>query len=203
MIVKEKAVCLVICDVNLPKESGFVLAEILGASRPEIPVLLMSAYHSKANLEKAQSVGAVAFLEKPFTIQQLVDHVEKCLPPLGNEFRDFGQTSGLTANPHFRTEDLVQIFCLNGRSVVIAVKSSLGAIGKIYLQRGAVHHAEWEGLSGDEAFHALLSLDLPELTIGEWDGPILQTVVTSWEKLLLIAAVEKDGAHLPSLSALR
>ena len=201
-IVEERAVCMVICDVNLPKESGFVFAEILSANRPEIPVLLMSAYYSKANREKAQSVGAVAFLEKPFTIQQLVNQVGKFLPPLGNELPSLERTSGLAANSHFRPEDLVQIFCLNGRSVVISLKDSMGAIGKIYLQRGAVQHADWDGLSGDEAFHALLSLDLPELTVGEWDGPILQTVVTSWEKLLLIAAIRKDRGDHPDLSAL-
>lgn len=201
-IVQDNTVSIVICDVNLLKDSGLVLAEILRASCPEIPVVMMSAYHSTANRERAKAVGAVAFLEKPFTVQRLLQEVGKFLPPASNELPLLEATSGVPASSHFRTEDLVQIFCLNGRSVVITLKDSKGAGGKIYLQRGAVQHAEWNGIAGEDAFQALLSLNLPELTVGEWDGPVLQTVVTSWEKLLLIAALKKDRGDHSDVSAL-
>ena len=200
-IIEQNEISVVVSDVKLIQNSGFTLAEILHSTRPEIPVLLMSAYRSKANREKARAVGAVAFLEKPFIVQQLIDEVRRYLTSSGKDSLLGELAPATSAISHFRPDDLVQVFCLNGRSVVISVKDSSGLIGQIYIQRGAVQHAEWSGISGDEAFHALLSLESPELTLGEWDRPILQTIDTAWEKLLLMAALKKDNSNPSNFAA--
>ncbi len=72
------------------------------------------------------------------------------LPPEAKE------SSGLL---HFKPQDLVQLFCLNGRNILLTVASPADeSSGEIYIQRGRVLHATYLGKTGDEAFHALMHI---------------------------------------------
>ena len=62
------AMCL---DLNLPDGDGLdLLAEVRG-SLPEIPVVVMSGEDSKANRRRAATLGAAAFLCKPFSLSEI------------------------------------------------------------------------------------------------------------------------------------
>ncbi len=70
---------VVVSDVVMPGMSGSELARRLAARRPRIPVILMSGYADDidALMEPAEPA---AFLDKPFTIEQLLQAVEDALP---------------------------------------------------------------------------------------------------------------------------
>jgi two-component system cell cycle sensor histidine kinase/response regulator CckA len=69
---------LMITDVVMPGFSGAVLAERVAAIRPETRVLYMSGYND-SSIERAQGPNYAAFLEKPFTREDLLKKVRELL----------------------------------------------------------------------------------------------------------------------------
>jgi FixJ family two-component response regulator len=72
----EKAVC-VILDINLNDGSGIELRHGLKAAGVSAPVIYMTGNDSPAIREAALASGCVAFLEKPFSAQSLIEPLKK------------------------------------------------------------------------------------------------------------------------------
>ena len=72
---------LVILDIGLPKLDGFgVLETLRGTSRfKSTPVLMLTARHSKEDVQRAIRAGAQDFLAKPFEIMELLARVARLL----------------------------------------------------------------------------------------------------------------------------
>ena len=62
---------LLLCDVVMPGQDGRTVARRLQALRPGLRVLFMSGYDEGAIAQGGEVDAAVAFLEKPFTREQL------------------------------------------------------------------------------------------------------------------------------------
>jgi CheY-like chemotaxis protein len=76
---------LMITDVVMPGFSGFDLAERLAAFRPETRVLYASGYSDDSNSHLHERGQTYAFLEKPFTREDLLRKVRGLLDsPLGS-----------------------------------------------------------------------------------------------------------------------
>jgi FixJ family two-component response regulator len=63
--------CL-IADVQMPGMSGLQLQSMLAAAGHDIPIIFMTAYENKDSRHQAMQAGAVAFLDKPFSDEQLL-----------------------------------------------------------------------------------------------------------------------------------
>ncbi len=70
---------LILQDYMLPGISGGELLKIFKKERPEIPVVVMSAFASGVEESGLLQKGAVAFLPKPFRMADLVEMVHKQL----------------------------------------------------------------------------------------------------------------------------
>jgi CheY-like chemotaxis protein len=72
---------LLVSDIVMPGMSGVELAEQLRASHPGLAVLFVSAYTSDALKQRGiESLGAY-LLQKPFTVQELVEQAARALAP--------------------------------------------------------------------------------------------------------------------------
>jgi DNA-binding response OmpR family regulator len=82
-LVVEHAPDLLILDVNMPYMDGFQFAEAirLDPDIPYIPVIFLTVRDD--GRDRAQMLGAVAYIEKPVTGRQLVDIVRRYLRPDG------------------------------------------------------------------------------------------------------------------------
>jgi CheY-like chemotaxis protein len=72
---------LIITDYQMPGMNGLVLATVLKQSVPSIPVIMCSAFADRNLLLEARTVGVVAFIEKPFSLdllRQVLDNVLGC-----------------------------------------------------------------------------------------------------------------------------
>jgi len=57
---------IILVDISLPLASGFVVAEKLRDSEPEVKVVFVTAHSEKAYVERAFELGARAFVLKGF-----------------------------------------------------------------------------------------------------------------------------------------
>jgi FixJ family two-component response regulator len=74
----DRASCLIL-DASLPGMDGFELHTLLRESNRGVPTIFISAHDDARYKEKARSVGAIAFLNKPFEEKSLLDAIEKAL----------------------------------------------------------------------------------------------------------------------------
>lgn len=74
----EQPGCLVL-DVRLPGMSGLELQRQLNERRIRIPIIFISGHGDIPMAVRAVQAGAVDFLEKPFSDQDLLDRIEQAL----------------------------------------------------------------------------------------------------------------------------
>ena len=72
------ASCLII-DVQMPGMDGLQLQSRLAATGHSIPIIFITAYDSKEYQRRAILAGAVAFLGKPFSDEQLLQTIRSAL----------------------------------------------------------------------------------------------------------------------------
>src|SRR5258708_6706648 len=66
-------------DVQMEGMTGLQLQSRLVASRSRIPIIFITAYYEKESHQRAMQAGAVAFLNKPFTDEQLLQTIRSAL----------------------------------------------------------------------------------------------------------------------------
>jgi DNA-binding response OmpR family regulator len=70
---------LIISDINLSASDGFEITRYVHRKSPEIPVVLMTAYHTPDMARSALASGASAYLHKPFPNAELISTVKTLL----------------------------------------------------------------------------------------------------------------------------
>jgi CheY-like chemotaxis protein len=76
VIVKsDPAIDVVVTDVVMPRMSGLQLAEELAKSHPRVRVLFVSGYNDDIVLRHGVESGAVEFLRKPYTADELASRI--------------------------------------------------------------------------------------------------------------------------------
>jgi FixJ family two-component response regulator len=72
--------CLIV-DVQMPGMNGLQLQSHLAAAGCGIPIIFITAYDDKESRQRAMQAGAVAFLGKPFSDEQLRQTIRSTLRP--------------------------------------------------------------------------------------------------------------------------
>src|SRR5271157_5030919 len=74
-ILKDKPVGLIFSDINMPNMDGLQLLGNLRANDAwkQIPVLMITTEGSKAKVMEALDLGAIGYVRKPFTPDQIKD----------------------------------------------------------------------------------------------------------------------------------
>lgn len=69
---------IVVVDINKPNSDGFLVAERLHAllQTALTPLIFIAASHQPEMKIRAEELGAIAFLEKPFDVSVLTDAIE-------------------------------------------------------------------------------------------------------------------------------
>jgi DNA-binding NtrC family response regulator len=70
---------LLLIDVKMPERDGMYLIEEVKKRWPAIPLIVMSGYDTQETIEEAARVGAVVFIAKPFTPDELIKTVRQVI----------------------------------------------------------------------------------------------------------------------------
>ena len=76
---KDRSVSLVILDLMLPSLDGFQVADELRRSRPDVPVLMLTARAEEESKLRGFAAGVDDYLTKPFSMEELVARVKALL----------------------------------------------------------------------------------------------------------------------------
>jgi DNA-binding response OmpR family regulator len=76
---------LVVSDIRMPNGDGLeLLRSIRKSERPGVPVILMTGF-ADTDAKGAEALGATAFLNKPFHLEELLEVVNAHLPAARSE----------------------------------------------------------------------------------------------------------------------
>ena len=73
-------IILLLSDVNMPGMSGLDLLAAVKAARPDLPVIMISAYSDPDTRARATSAGAEGLVPKPIDFNHLRREVDALLP---------------------------------------------------------------------------------------------------------------------------
>ena len=75
--IEQKAYALVVLDLKIPEVNGLELLQAIRDKRPETMVIIITGYASIETAVEASRMGAVDYLPKPFTPEEIRDAAEK------------------------------------------------------------------------------------------------------------------------------
>lgn len=72
---------LILLDLLMPDLGGFDVCEILNQNTEtrEIPIIIITGFGNLADVKKAYNLGAVGYLVKPFSLEDLFTKITKTL----------------------------------------------------------------------------------------------------------------------------
>ncbi|MCF8304700.1 MAG: response regulator [Bacteroidales bacterium] len=77
---KDHEIDLVIMDAMMPVMDGFKATEAIKKMKPEIPVIILTAYVNQETIREAVASGSNDYLSKPITPDVLYVALQKWLP---------------------------------------------------------------------------------------------------------------------------
>ena len=82
--IQENPVDLILCDINMPVMDGLEFIKQLSgvANAKDVPVVMITTEGSESHVVEALSHGARGYIRKPFTPEQVKEHV---VPVLGGK----------------------------------------------------------------------------------------------------------------------
>ena len=70
---------LLLVDIMMPEHDGLYLMGEVKKKWPDIPVIVMSGYDTTDTIQKAAEKGSAAFINKPFTPDELINTIQRVL----------------------------------------------------------------------------------------------------------------------------
>ncbi len=142
--IDEAAPDVLITDVRMPGMSGFVLLDRLGDTRPELPIIVMTAHSDLENAVAAYKGGAFEYLPKPFDIDEAVELVRKAARIAGVEDGPAAEAPGAIASMIGQAPAMQEVFRsigrLAGSSMTVLITGESGT-GKELVARALHDHS--------------------------------------------------------------
>src|SRR6478736_490676 len=81
--IADPSLSLILSDINMPGMSGLEMLPRVKAVRPNVPVIMITAYGDEATRKKATELGAAGLLAKPIDFGMLRKEIDQRLLYLG------------------------------------------------------------------------------------------------------------------------
>lgn len=185
-LLREVVTDLVLLDVGMPMLDGLQLLGIINRRYPGLKIAVMTGNATEAKRADALANGAELFLEKPLT----TDGMRSAYNML-EDLLSWNREGFTGALRQVNLHEVIQVEC-NGRHSSILEIRNPEMRGQIYIDTGMVTHAIVGDLTGEPAFHRLLSLRGGEFQVKPFRPPPQHTIHTRWEFLLMDAARATD-----------
>lgn len=169
----EQSFDVLLTDLRMAGRDGLQLITALAQSFPATRPILMSAYATARDSERALDLGAVRVLCKPFDSSEMLQAVERAAEC----------SSGFCGTVHgLSLIDMLQMFHYAQRSVTLRVLG--GVFTAVHLRRGEIVHATHGAMQGEEALERILMLPAGSLQTSCLE-PVPTSVNRDFQPLML------------------
>jgi hypothetical protein len=176
---------LAVAATPLPPASSLVCWLI--SSRPSLPLVLFAGRHVERLAAFAEKQQNVHVMPGDWSISSVLE--------LGHRL---GARSGfVTQAVEIELFDYLQLLAVNGADKVVEVRTPAGA-AMFWFERGAMVHAAFGGLEGEDAFYAVIGTKTGTFRETLADAAPKHTITRSSTHLLMEAARLLDEGSLPS-----
>jgi two-component system nitrogen regulation response regulator GlnG len=135
---------VLLTDVRMPGMSGLALLERLRTTRPDLPIIVITAHSDLENAVAAYKGGAFEYLPKPFDIDEAVELVHKAARATGAEQGDASAAPGAIASMIGQAPAMQEVFRsigrLAGSSMTVLITGESGT-GKELVARALHDHS--------------------------------------------------------------
>jgi CheY-like chemotaxis protein len=77
--IPDPSLILILSDINMPGMTGLEMLSKVKAERPNVPVIMITAYGDDATQRRASELGAAGLLPKPIDFSLLRQEIEQRL----------------------------------------------------------------------------------------------------------------------------
>jgi CheY-like chemotaxis protein len=187
VILLQNPIALVVLDLGMPMLDGVQLLGIIHRRYPEVKKVVLTGKASESQRAACLANGAELFLEKPITPDGI-----KFVFNVLNDLLSWTHREGFSGTlRQVGLPDVIQMQCLGRNSCILEVRDQQ-THGEIYIEDGAIIHAKAGDLTGEKAFHRLLTLANGEFQLHQFKKPSARTVQGPWELLLMESARSHD-----------
>jgi len=134
---------MVISDIRLPERDGMALFQQIRSEYPALPVILLTAHGTIPDAVEATTLGAYAYLTKPFDAKVLLERIEQALsmtaPSASHTSRDDAWRAEIISRSQSMAELLAEARLVAASDASVLIRGESGT-GKELLAR-AIHRA--------------------------------------------------------------
>ncbi len=77
--IPDPSLILILSDINMPGMTGLEMLPVVKAERPNVPVIMITAYGDEATQKRAAELGAAGLLPKPIDFSLLRQEIDQRL----------------------------------------------------------------------------------------------------------------------------
>jgi len=195
-IIRSTKVDVLISDLKLPNMNGLELMKAVRAISPQTRSILMTAYGNNSVVDRASQEGFIAYLEKPFSIDLLLNYINGPSKPtlkVSAELLDL------------ELMDLLEFYTSRPGNAVIRISAEAGA-GLLVIKEGNLVHAEFDTTEGVEALASIIYVGRAALATlpAETARTVLESTIPTLNLTRAdIAAIRKSDAPIETTRILR
>jgi response regulator RpfG family c-di-GMP phosphodiesterase len=177
---------LVVCEVELPDADGLAFLSEARKERwgREIAWVVHTHKQGRTEAQRAFDLGAMDFVAKPVQADVLVAKIKAMLEQRSQSGKGGGAKGVSGSLREMGLPDIVQVLFHGRKTGKLNVKSG-GNAGEIHFLEGAIANAILGGLSGADAFYAMVRFQEGEFALDPSFVPPKRLVAESAEALLL------------------
>ncbi len=153
---EENSVSLVVSDLKMPRMDGVSLMTRMHEHYPDIPVIVVTGYRTPETEHLAWGVGAAAYIEKPFKINELAGQIMAAL----EKTTDGGTLNNVSSGMFLQLMEMEERTC-----TIRLLDNPTGRQGVLFFREGELLDARINGSRGESAAHELFSWEEVSLSI--------------------------------------
>jgi len=148
-LMEKKAVDVLVTDLRMPGKDGFDLIRFVRDRDLDTRIIVMTAYGSEDVEKKVLAANCCYYVEKPFEIATLKEKIYAALQ------EGDGCSSGPGGGMNFQIRSLLTL-TRDVPDLMVSVYRGK-RVGRLYLSRGRIYHAEVGEKQGQEALQEILA----------------------------------------------
>ena len=181
-IMRDVNIDVVVTDIDLPGASGVDLVCWAAIEFPETVYIVQTSDDVVELQQRISWLGCLRLMKKPCEPAEVMKIVREALDCI---HRLSGCFSALSA------ADLIQMLCLAQRTAALRITAG-GEAGTVMVKNGALLHASWGSLAGQEALCAILDAQDGVFRTTPLPEGVETNIHANWQHALMEAVRELD-----------